>query len=120
MSRRRKTPEYIVQLFVRQQQRLDWVDEVLRVKRTVPPDSQADHIKAHPESYWIDMMVGYNCAIEDVMHEYGCYHGFGYVGLRGKVQQGESLFGSDPETARPRVGVNHPDFAEWRRFYFAK
>jgi hypothetical protein len=108
---RKKTPPHIVALIERHIDTMNWIDEVLRVKTTVPPEQQADHVRNKGMEYWEGVADGTNNTLENAMHTYGCYAGFQHVGPR--VENCANPF-------NPIVGPDHPDYKGWRRHYIVR
>jgi hypothetical protein len=104
-----KTPTHVLRLMERQELILRHVDEVLRVKATVPVESQADHVREKSADYYVGLADGANTMLEEAMHRAGCYAGFMYV----SESKGQSYC-----IVRSEVRPDHPEFAEWRRVYF--
>lgn len=108
MTRKKKTPPFMIEMLKRHAAGMDWVDEMIRVKMTVPVDSQANHIKDHDIDYFVGLADGQNAMMENALHSYGCYAGFQNVGP--KVT-------TDGVEYRPWVGSAHSDYRGWRRVY---
>lgn len=106
-----RTPAKVVELLSRHQQQMDHVEEVLRVKRTVPLENQAEHVKSRSEDYWIGIAHGASNMLESVLHEYKCYAGFHHVGPKTTL---------DGEPFHPWVNMGHPDYTSWRVSYHTK
>lgn len=111
----RKTPKHLLPLFDRHQALIEHVTEVLRVKRTVPLENQANYIKEKPEEYWIGLADGYNGLLESALHESKCYAGFCVIGAT-KVR----VEGTESEYYYPSIGWDHPEYAGWRRQYYIR
>lgn len=111
MARKKQTPTHLINLITRAIIHGEYVTEILRVKANVPVENQAEHVTRHTAEYWITLHEGYNTAVEDALHEYGCYHGFSYL-----VATPQTIDGSDQKFT-PTCGPDHPEFAEWRRKY---
>ena len=113
MRRKRKTPPLILDMMKRQQVLMRHVDEVLRVKRTVPLENQMTHVREKSEDYWIGLADGHNTMLENMMLEYNCYAGFQNQGCTPVVlESGDSFY--------PWVDRDDPEYAGWRRVYFAR
>lgn len=96
-------------MFERYDLALKHLEECLRVKATWPVEDQAEHIQRQTESEILARFDGYQRCMEDMLHEHNCYAGFMYVG---EIQRHEG------STSRQSVGLDHPEFREWRRTYF--
>ncbi len=107
-----KTPAKIANLITRHQDRIEWIADILRVKRTLPLENQADHVRDNSEDYWIGMAVGANATLEEALHEHKCYAGFMHVG--------EPKRNASGVTSWTGVKEGDPEYADWRRHYFTK
>lgn len=97
----------------RQQATMRHVDEVLRVKRTVPPESQVNYIKEKSEEYWVGLADGVNAVMEEALHRANCYAGFQYQSDKPvELPSGDNFY---PPTSHTR-----PDYVGWRRVYYAR
>lgn len=105
MSQRKKTPKYLVELIHRHMDFVDYADERIRVKTTIPAENQADHIKRISVAEIEAQATGAWVMLESALMAYGCYAGFMYVGLK----HDNSWRGVKPDDN---------EFAEWRRHYF--
>lgn len=112
MTRKCKTPAKVKAIMDFHVQQIEWITETLRVKRTVPIENQADHVKKS-EDYWLGLAHGYNAMLESVLHEHNCYVGFVYVGATAVGFDGCEPF-------IPMVGVDHPEYASWRVRYLER
>lgn len=101
----RKTPKHVLKLIAAYVAYCDHVDEIIRVKATVPVARQADHVKKPIEIY-IARLEGYYSLLESAMHDAKCYRGFVYAG---PVKNHER---------RTHLSTSDPEFADWRRHYF--
>lgn len=115
MSQTRKTPKYLAALIERHADFCDHVDELIRVKTTVPVENQAQHVRDGTPELWIGRAEGYWIALETALMAYGCYAGFMHVGPK-KAQLNSDNTVSYSWTG---VGPNDPEYREWRRHYFA-
>ena len=84
-------------------------EDILRIKEHVAIDCQADHVRSRSVDYWMGRIEGAIAAVEEVLFDTNCYHGFKYVDHAGNDLQWFGKF--------DRV-TDHPDFKEWRRHYF--
>lgn len=112
---KRKTPPALARVIMeRQPEIIAHCEEMMRVKRTLPLDCQADHVKNRTEAEMVAFVNGYNACLEAVMHEFNCYAGFqNYGPLRVIKREGQ------PDcTARTGLGPDHPDYLEWRKMYY--
>lgn len=108
MARKCKTPTLVKELAQSQVNYLNWVDECIRVKTTVPAENQADHIREKSADYYIGLADGMNNMLEVAMMRSNCYAGFQYVGLEKTLEETKY---------NPVVGPDHPEYAGWRRHY---
>lgn len=106
----RKTPAKIIALIKRHDAQMEYITEILRVKRTVPVENQAAHVR-YGEDYWKGLAHGYSGMLENALHEHGCYAGFCYVGSN--RMRAEDAGESWPN----RVGIDDPDYESWRVSY---
>ncbi len=127
MTRKRKTPAPLAEvLMVRHEELLTHLEEKLRVKRTVPVENQADHIRDATEAEMIARMDGYNACLEDVMAAFKCYAGYSYAGPTridpATGWKSRSLFDSGEAAEADQFYktdiTKAPRFAEWRRMYY--
>lgn len=111
---KRKTPPALAEVIMhRQPEVIAHCEEMLRVKRTQPVESQADHVRNRTEAEMVAFVNGFNACLEVVMHEFNCYAGFHNYG---PPVPGSAAFGELP--ARYSVPPGHPDFLEWRKLYY--
>lgn len=109
MSQKRKTPKHLVELIQRHADFVDYADERIRVKTTVPEENQADHIKGITVAEIEAQATGAWVMLENALMAYGCYAGFCYVGLKVRENGAYVWRGVPP---------SHPEFKEWRRHYY--
>lgn len=110
MARKRKTPKHLAEvIMIRQPNYLAHTENLLRVKM-LPLENQGDHVKKLTEAEIIARMDGYNSALEDAMHEAGCYAGF--------MNVGPEVIGPGGVKIRTQARLTDPEFREWRRAYF--
>lgn len=113
MARKCKTPAKLLALIERHQGTMRHIDEVLRVKRMVPVENQANHIREKSEDYWIGLAHGHSAMLETALFEHNCYAGFHYVGSTPVVLDEDTSF-------LPSVGLEHPEYAAWRVSYLTR
>jgi predicted naringenin-chalcone synthase len=113
MAQKKKTPKHLLDLLQRHEHSVQWTNEVLAAKQ-LPLENQAELVQKHSSEYWIARQVGFNEAIEHALLSYGCYAGFAYLAARPKFIEGTT------EKFVPTVGIDDPDFQEWRRKYFTR
>jgi hypothetical protein len=111
MSQKRKTPKYLAEMIQRHADYVDYAEERIRVKTTVPVENQAEHIQRVTVAEIEGQVTGYWVALEAALMAYGCYAGFMYVGEK-KRENGANCWIS--------VKPDHPEFREWRRHYFTR
>ena len=102
------TPASVVKMLERHQGAINYIDEVIRVKKFVPVENQAEHVRSKSVEYWIGRADGANAMMEDALFSAGCYNGYSYVDRQ------ETINGL---TFNPCIGTSHPEFVEWRREY---
>lgn len=110
---RKVTPKNVQEIVHRHFERLCWIQQCIKTKRTLPEESQADWLKQRSVGELEWMAYGANAAVEDVLHVNGCYHGFVYLSdIRDER-------GEDGQLVRRRVviGPDAPDYNEWMRQY---
>lgn len=105
----RKTPKSVMNLLQRHSAFIDWVDEAIRVKTTIAEENQNPTIRENTVEHWEDMAHGQNAMMENILHEFGCYHGFSYVAPVEVTSDGVRRY--------DYIGKDHPQFKEWRRIY---
>lgn len=109
---KRKTPAPLAEVIMtRQPEVIAHLEEMLRVKRTVPAENQAPHVRDRSEAEMAAFVNGFNACLEVVMHEFNCYAGFHNYGL---PKTSEKHLG----TARHQVAPGDPEFEEWRKLYY--
>ena len=107
MSKKSKTPEALARVIMeRHAAQIAHTEELLRVKREVPVENQADHVRAKTEAEIVAFTNGYSACLEQVMHEFNCYAGFHWFGPK------------DADGGRRVVSSESPDYLEWRRLYY--
>lgn len=115
MAQKRKTPPAIAELIlVKYPAQISYVEELIRVKTSVAPENQGRHVREGNPDQWIGRLEGYQCAMEDAMHKANCYAGFMYVGAERLTIHEDGT----ESKSRFSVGIDHPEFREWRRVYF--
>lgn len=107
-----KTTKACRELMENQQDMIVYVTEILRVKRTVPLENQANHVKSKSEEYWIGLADGVNAMLENALFAAKCYAGFSYMGIPKQMPDGS--------ISTEMVGPDHPEYAGWRRMYYTK
>ena len=119
---KRKTSAFLRKLIERHIEKIAYIDEMIRVKTTVAVESQADHIKAGTVAEWEARAAGINALLEDALFIGGCYAGFMYQGEQKRRYHptGAPGEGGSWSTHYESVGSEHPEFKEWRRFYFTR
>lgn len=108
MASKKATPASIINLLARHKGMMNYVDEVLRVKKFVAVENQADHVKSRSAEYYEGLAYGANAMMENALFESGCYHGYSYVNRE------ETISGV---AFNPCIGPTHPEFLDWRREY---
>ena len=108
-----KTPTRIRELLLRQSEQMDHISEILRVKRTVPVENQAPHVRNKSEDYWIGVAHGYNNMVEQVLFEHKCYAGF-----HTRAEKPVTL--STGESYYPWISSDQPGYEDWRVQYHTK
>lgn len=97
----RKTTKAALVALERFRNQINYLEEVIRVKTTVPIENQAAHVQEKSLDYWYGRIDGAVAQVEDALFDNNCYHGFHYVA-------------KDWSTW---TGPNSPEFAEYRRQY---
>lgn len=111
---KRKTPPALARVIMeRQPEVIAHLEEMLRVKRTLPLDCQADHVKNRSEEEMVAFVNGFNACLEAVMHEFNCYAGFQNFGPRTTANSLDGV-----SLSRTSVGPKDPDYLEWRKLYY--
>lgn len=117
MSRKRKTPKELARVIMeRYVAMIEMTEERIRVKREVPVENQADHIRNTTEAEMVARMEGYSSCLEDTMHEFNCYGGFHNYGP--KVQHVED--GKIVYSGRHSVSEKDADYLPWRKLYYTR
>ncbi len=106
----RKTNKAAMVALDRFENQLKHFEEILRIKREVPVENQAAHVRDRGEDYWLGRIEGAVAQVEDALFDNKCYHGFGYIDSKGNWLTMDGL---------NRI-TEHPEFKEWRRRYFTK
>lgn len=111
MSRKKKTPPFLIDLIARHQDHVEWLEEAIDIKSRVPVENQAEHIQNRSVDNILGKIDGMIACLEDALHAYGCYAGYHY-------------------TARPTningtmyhqwVTATDPRFKEYRRIYHTR
>lgn len=78
-----KTPKMIQKALEKFEARQIHYAECLRIKRDVNPENQASFIREKPESYFEGMAFGNLAAMEELLMDNNCYHGFAYINADG-------------------------------------
>lgn len=108
MSRKKRTPPFIVELIERCRVMIEHYEELLDTKARVPVENQADHVRTNTVEHFEGRMIATNATLEDALHACGCYRGFVYVS-RPVMVAGEPM--------REFIGPTDPRFHEQRRHY---
>jgi hypothetical protein len=111
MSRKKKTPAFIIDLITRHMDHVEWLEEAMGVKLRVPVENQAQHIQERSVDNLLGKIDGMIACLEDALHAYGCYAGFRYV-ARSAHLEGTQFW--EP------VGLVDPRFKEYRRQYLVR
>lgn len=106
----RKTPAHVLKLLERFEEKMVHFEEILRVKANLPVENQADHVRNNSFDYYYGMIQGSVSSMEEVLHEFGCYHGFFYVG-----PDRFSLI----HVAGQKIQDN-PDYRDWRIMFYTR
>lgn len=114
MPRKRKATPDVKRTIERHEAYIEWIEEVLRVKRTVPVEDQAKHVREKSEEYWIGLAHGASSMLEAMLHEFGCYAGFQHMSEK-RTQRNQD---GTVSTWREAVGPDHPEYTSWRVRYF--
>lgn len=114
----RKTPKHVLELLKRHENLIQYITECIRAKTTVPVENQAPHIRDNSVEGWVGMASGCNAMLEESLSIAGCYAGFCYLAAAPIYTDGGGKY--VPSTNPPSTNPNNPDFAEWRRQYFAR
>ena len=107
-----KTPQRLVKMISRHIEYLDHVDEMIRVKTTVPVENQAWHIQNSTVEFLEGCAMGACMMLDHALADSNCYAGFMYVGPSKRSADGSAYAES--------VTATNPEFKEWRRHYFTK
>lgn len=107
-----KTTKSVAAMIANQEMMMDYISDIMRVKRDVPIEYQANHVSSRSEDYWIGLADGVNSMLEYAMHKANCYAGFSYMGEPKKVPDGTM----SSQSTRP----GNADYAGWRRMYYTK
>lgn len=106
----RKTPAHVVKMLERYEEKMLHFEEILRIKSTFPVENQAAHVRDNSFEYYDGVIRGTISATEDMLHTFGCYHGFYYVNaLR------ESLV-----YVSGRKIQDDPEYRDWRIKFYTK
>lgn len=116
MTRKCKTPAKVRELINCHMGYVDHVDEMIRVKTTVPVENQAEHVRSKSVDFMEGMAVGFNQMLEAVLFEHNCYAGYMNVGHK----QSRPDEGPGVNYWSESVEPSHPDYADWRRHYFTR
>lgn len=112
MAQRKKTPKHLIELIQRHEDYVDFANERIRVKTTVPIENQAPHLHDLTVAEIVAQATGYWVAVEAALMAYGCYAGFHYVGHKVSDGHGKAHW--------TYVHPGDPEFAEWRRCYYIR
>jgi hypothetical protein len=72
------------------------------------PDRLWDYIKEKTPMYYIGLADGANTALENILHDQNCYNGYCYRAEQMDYKTGKGMY----------LALDHPEFKEWRRYYF--
>jgi hypothetical protein len=115
MAQNKKTPSHLAKLIGYTENQALWMTEKISCRHLLHDRSDKTNPGEEPTvEQLIARQEGYNCAVETVLMEYGCYAGFAYIAATPRKIEGTD------ETFIPTIGQDHPEFAEWRRRYFVK
>ena len=107
-----KTPQRLVKMIRRHIEYLNHIDEMIRIKTTVPVENQAQHIQNGTVEFWEGCAMGAGSMLNTALNDANCYAGFMYVGEPKRAADGSRYAVS--------VTAADPEFKEWRRHYFTK
>ena len=105
----RKTPAHVIKLLESYETRMVHLEEMLRVKKTVPVENQSSFIRENSEEYFMGMIQGVVSMMDSVLHEFNCYHGFYYVGADRKPL--EHVVGQKIQ--------ENPEYRDWRISFYS-
>lgn len=108
MSRKKKTPPFLIELIRRHEELVEWIEQCMHTKTTTPIECQANVIQEQTTDHMLGRINGAIATLEDALHAYGCYRGFRYVARPVMV---------DGQPMREFVGLDDPRFKEYRRRY---
>lgn len=113
MAQKCKTPARLVEMIRWHNENIDWISEVLHVKACAALENQAMHVRDNSVEHWEGRAIGMSAMLEAALFAANCHAGFIYVGTK----QLHTL--ADGTSARlvVQVGLDNPDFREWRRHY---
>jgi hypothetical protein len=111
MSQNKKTPKHLIGLINRHKSQTEFTDEILWAK-TLPLENQTSVTQQNGEDWWIGRQVGLNQMIDDALYEYGCYAGFRYIAKSFTEIEGKRM--------RLPIGLDHPEYKEWRVEYLIR
>lgn len=113
MARKAKTPAKLLEVIKRHECAMAHISELLRVKRTVPIDNQAPHVRTSSEDYLRGLAHGNSAMLENMLFESNCYAGFSYI-----AETPVSFEGCPPFI--PTIGPDHPEYTSWRVRYHSR
>lgn len=117
----KKTSATIKKVLAQHRDRMIWIDEILRIKATVPVENQAEHVRNHSVEYYEGMAWGANSVIEEILMAYSCYAGFQNCGpIIVAPPKGDGPYLSEKIHYFPIVSHKHPDYKAWRRVYLER
>jgi hypothetical protein len=114
---KRRTPHELAEVIMhRHAEVIAHAEEKIRVKRTVPLENQAEHVRNASEEEIVAFVEGYSACLETVMHAFNCYAGFHHYGPQ-KPAEPIPVTGS-PIMVRRQTTQGQPDYQPWRRLYY--
>jgi hypothetical protein len=116
MSQKCSTPARLQSLIRQHTMNIENISDILRTKAHVALENQADFVKEHGAEYFEGQAAGMNAMLESALMEAHCYAGFHYFGEKKIHRDGEG----NVSTSYESVGPDHPQFREWRRFYYTR
>ena len=103
----RKTSAHALSLLQKYEDRMKNLEEILRIKSTVPEENQAPHVRDNSFDYYYGLIQGVVSMMDTILHEFNCYHGFYYVGPDRQLLEhvpGQSI-------------TENPEYRKWRVSY---
>lgn len=112
MAQTKRTPKHLRELIQRHDEFINYCEERIAAKTTVPVENQAAHIRQTTVECIVGQAEGAWVMLEAALMAYGCYAGYSNFGLK--------QTNADGAAHRSSVTPGHPEYRDWFRIYYTR